>query len=295
MIEKIKDKYFKKLCYLSYLILGFGLAACTQNKDEGFTYFNTTYGPEYQLSKTDLSADLLVNWQGNPPRGVAPLHLKIPVAYLMHALDDQGRFETVTWALEPMRNGSIDRIEIVLRRSNGEPVPNTSTKKYDPPELLEKKMQDWEDGYQVYINKYLRFDSLTYREDLYTFRDLDVAGLESHKNLDCYDIDKLKKDIKSEVYDYKNEILGRLTNRTEESLMPDNCLTNEVNPVWLSPADTHVDQAVYIQCGTVCTMSFLYKNRNIQVISIKGRHEFVRNWKFYHKQVFQLLNRFDVQ
>jgi hypothetical protein len=292
MSEKIKDKHLKGVSYLFLSLMTVGLIGCTPSSGDPFTDFNTEYAPEYQLNSTHL----MVNWQGNTKRGVEPLKLKIPVAYLMHAVDAKGRLKTMTWALHPMEKGQINKISLEVSYSNGAPVPYYYQEPSDTKAITEKKMKFFSDGYLIHIftDKYTSRvnEKMPYLHDNEFFRGKDESGLERYVEMKCYDIEELK----TNVFRLK---LEELAIKKPYDDMPTNCLPSSYgSEYWVSPMNTPQEKAVKIYYGTAMSgyqMNLVYKGHLIVIVPLRGAQEIVKNWKYYHQQVTQLLDSMVLQ
>jgi hypothetical protein len=294
--KKSESRYLKRLSYLSIPILGLCLAACLQSKEEAINDFNTLYSPEYQLNKTHLFA----HWKGDSQRDVAPLNLKIPLIYLIQALDDNGEFDTLMWALSPMKNKKIDTIHLLLSRSNGKTVPNYISRWSDSPEIKTKKQQYYMDSYNVFIHTELSTGDLFNRSEgccrsgSELFRGSDQAGLEHYVQMNCYDVQYLKQQVKDLGGQGDSKyILNDLASKAITDITPANCLADFDTEYWISPPKVPQDQAVKLSFSGPMVgqkINFLYKNHLIDIYPQKNPTEVVENWKVYRQQVTHLLD-----
>lgn len=286
----------------SLLVPIFLLTACSNpfSVEAGIASFNKRYAPEYYLTKTHLQ----VNWPDNPQQDIAPLKLKIPVAYLSGAMDEKNEFETVIWALKPMENRKIDTIYLVIRRSNGQPVPYVYPKKTDNLEITRKQKEIYSDEYVVQIFRDGKGDVLNRERDCCgegeeLFRGKDISGLEHYAKMTCYDVQELQKKVLDPNYQESSKwTLKDLANKPDYDITPAHCLMERNGSFWTSSAETPKDKQVRI--SMVLTMAgyqiaMLYKGHLVIAYPRKSEHETVKNWKFYHQQITRLLDSMIVQ
>jgi hypothetical protein len=302
MLKRKEINYLKNISHsLMIFLLAFGLTACTPSTEDPFSEFNKEYGPEYQLNKTHL----FVNWQGSAQQKIAPLKLKIPLPYLMNSVGAKGEIKTITWALEPMKNGNIDTIYLALRRSNGQPVPYVSPDKTDDPEITKKQNEIFSDEYVVKIFRDIKGDVLNRdrdccsRSDSELFRGRDQAGLEQYVEMRCYDVQELQEKVKhlSEQHDSK-DIMQKLANKPSYDITPSNCLAVRDTYFWRSPINTPPAMAVKIDSSLGFAgyrINLLYKNHLVVAYPREISEELAKKSSFYHQQITQLLDSMAVQ
>ncbi len=286
----------------SLLVPIFLLTACSNpfSIESQINSFNKRYAPEYYLSKTHLQ----VNWPDNPQQDIAPLKLKIPVAYLSGAMDEKNEFETVIWALKPMENRKIDTIYLKLRRSNGHPVPYVYPKKTDNPEITRKQKEIYADEYVAKIFRDAKGDVLNRERDYCgegeeLFRGNDISGLEQYVKMTCYDLQALQKKALDPNYQESSKwTLKDLANKPSYDITPANCLADARTDFWRSPINTPQAMAVKIDSSHSIAgyqISFLYKNHLVIAYPREGGEEMAEDWKFYHQQITQVLDSMLVQ
>lgn len=286
----------------SLLVPIFLLTACSNpfSVEAGIESFNKRYAPEYYLTKTHLQ----VNWPDNPQQDIAPLKLKIPVAYLSGAMDEKNEFETVTWALKPMENRKIDTIYLVIRHSNGQPVPYHKMRSSDSDAIKNKYLEYYRDSYVVTIHRAGQGDVMHRERDCcfsgdQLYRGKDQGGLERYVKMRCYDVKQLEKEAQElgEQSESK-DILKKLAHKKSYDITPANCLVDIDTDFWRSPINTPPAMAVKIDSSHSIAgyqISFLYKNHLVIAYPREGGEEMAEDWKIYHQQITHLLDSMVVQ
>lgn len=286
----------------SLLVPIFLLTACSNpfSVEAGIASFNKRYAPEYYLTKTHLQ----INWPDNPQQDIAPLKLKIPVAYLSGAMDEKNDFKTVIWALKPMENRKIDTIYLKLRRSDGKPVPYVYPKKTDDPEITRKQKEIYADEYVVQIFRDSKGDVLNRERDCCgegeeLFRGKDISGLEQYVKMTCYDLQALQKKALDPNYQESSKwTLKDLANKPSYDITPAHCLAVRDSIFWRSPVNAPPAMAVKIDSSGGFAgdqISFLYKDHLVIAYPRDSAEKMAQNWKFYHQQITRLLDSMVVQ
>ncbi|OTG69172.1 hypothetical protein B9T25_00795 [Acinetobacter sp. ANC 4470] len=126
-----------------------------------------------------------------------------------------------------------------------------------------------------------------------------MNGLQNYKILSCYDVEKLKEDVRLKRIGYEaaQVTLDRLANKAPNDPTPKNCISIERDQFWISPPEVPADEAVKIYCGSLplCEISFRYKSRGVVIYTRKNRLHVIPKWQAYRQQVIKIIQQFETQ
>lgn len=311
-----------------YVCIVLNVVACglivVVTDDEDIKEFNQDYAPSYKI----IEKNLYVDWDGVAieqnrygdivGRKEAPLKLKIPLSYLQDVLYENGTIGYLGIALNPMSVGENYNPESKIKddpnnkkliatinfqiTKNAEPAINYNSSIFHSKERSDK-IREYEsslfrfslsDRYSDPIDKEYFYRSSTEEKDF--VRGKDVAGLENYSVPECFDIEKLKEDLKANPHNsYYQAKLYRLAHKSDnEKDLPENCLVDLETQFWITPSNTPKEDIVGIECQLIgCNIRFNYKKHRVRIITPIRSDDIVPNWKSYHGVVVKLLEKFE--